>query len=349
MKNHKCIYCLQMKHEKDFNKEHVVPQMMGKYENGYVLSDFQVCQECNSYFSINVENIIALDSYEAFLRMQFRNTPMSDGRKLQGNRIRLIGDENIFKGVPFIVITDKDNPYRVRFESEPMVGIVNDVERQEYNYYTIDDLPEATEEVISKMKIAPSPIVNTGISKDDLDRVLIEKGYLKNSCYSYTEMSVADVFKEPDFTTKISFKIDSIMRRVCAKTVFNYLCYLNGKEFVLDSNFDNIRKYIRYGTWSEQLWFRYSKGPVSSVVMPNDTSHVVGYMWFPEDGQWILCGCLTWYGDLTYIFKLGETQKSLEKYNFLDSTKMACFNNVNRTIIVDDSVHVYGGRTSEIK
>jgi hypothetical protein len=343
MQKHKCIYCLQIKDEFEFNREHVVPQMMGKYQNGFVLSDFQVCQECNTYFSEQMENKIALDSYEALLRMQYRDTPMSDGRKLKGNRIRLIGDEGIFKGIPFSVITEKSSPYRVRFESEPMVGIINSNEKHECDYYPLENLPNVTAEVMKRMKESTQPIINSGIDRELLEPVLIEKGYLVGQ-YTYSEKSVLDLYKEPEFITAINMKIDPIMRRVCAKTVFNYLCYSRGKEFVIDSTFDAIREYIRYGNWSDQLWFRYSKGPVTTVEVPNDTAHVVGYMWYPEEGQWIFCGCLTWFGDLTYIFKLGETSQRVQKVNALDSTKMACFNNVDRTIAEDDAVHIFQRR-----
>lgn len=54
------------------------------------------------------------------------------------------------------------------------------------------------------------------------------------------------------------------------------------KDFVLSSRFDDIRNYIRYGTWSENLWFRFLQGPVPSVDVPNDNVHVVGYMWYPK-------------------------------------------------------------------
>lgn len=343
MTGYKCIYCLQTKEETEFNREHVVPQMMGKYQNGFVLNDFQVCKECNDYFSKQIEGKIALDSFEAFLRMQYRDTPMSDGRKLNKNRIRLIGDEGIFKGIPFTVITDISSPYRVRFESEPMVGIINSVEKCEYDYYSLEELPYADEEAIERMKKSTQPIINTGIGRERLEPVLIDKGYLIGE-YAYSEKSVLDLYEEPEFTTAIKMSIDPIIRRVCAKTVFNYLCYSKGKEFVLNSRFNEIRKYIRYGEWSDDLWFRYSKGPVSTVNMPNNTAHVVGYMWYPENGQWIFCGCLTWFGELTYIFSLGKTGNKVQKLNVLDSTKMACFNNVDRTIIEDDAVHIYGGR-----
>lgn len=343
MTKHKCMYCLQTKDDAEFNREHVVPEMMGKYQNGYVLSSFQVCKDCNTYFSNQVENRIALDSYEALLRMQFRDTPMSDGRKLLGKRIRLLGDEGVLKGIPFKVVTDKNSPYRIRFEAEEVVGIINCSETQEYTYYTLEDLPEATEEVRSKIKDSALPIINTGIDRETLENCLTKKGYLGGQ-HTYSDKSVVDIYKDPEFTTVINMKIDSYVRRLCAKTVFNYLCYSKGKDFVLDCRFDAIREYIRFGNWSDGLWFRYSKGPVSTVKMPNDTAHVVGYMWYLENGQWILCGCLTWFGDLTYIFKLGESNLSLQKINVLDSTKMACFDNVNRTITEDDAVHVYAGR-----
>lgn len=61
-----CIYC---KDEKEFNREHVVPRMMGRYTDGLVLSEHQVCQEHNSYFSKNTEDKIGLDLYEVLLRM----------------------------------------------------------------------------------------------------------------------------------------------------------------------------------------------------------------------------------------------------------------------------------------
>ena len=192
MTMYKCIYCLQVKDHTKFNREHVVLQMMGKYQNGFVLNDFQVCQECNSYFSKYVENKIALDSFEAFLRMQYRNTPISDGRRMNNSRIRLIGEEGVFKGVHFIAITDKSNSYHIHYEAEPMVGIINSIENHEYNYYSLDELPKATTDIIKRMKESTQPIINTGIDRDLLDPVLIEKGYLFDN-YTYFENSVSDL------------------------------------------------------------------------------------------------------------------------------------------------------------
>lgn len=110
-----------------------------------------------------------------------------------------------------------------------MVGIINSFETQEYNYYTLENLPDATEKVKNKMKESTQPIINTGIDRELLEPALIEKGYLVGH-YTYSEKSVSDLYKEPEFTTAINMKIDPTMRRVCAKTVFNYLCYSRAKN-----------------------------------------------------------------------------------------------------------------------
>jgi hypothetical protein len=42
------MYCLVEKKSNQFNKEHVIPQLMGRYENGLTIKS--VCEECNEYF-----------------------------------------------------------------------------------------------------------------------------------------------------------------------------------------------------------------------------------------------------------------------------------------------------------
>jgi hypothetical protein len=345
MAKHKCIYCLEDKEEAEFNREHVIPRMMGTYQNGFVLNNNQVCQECNSYFSRELENPIGLDSLEAFLRMQ-HGSGMSNGRSLRRDRISLTGNKGIFKGLSFSVIADSTNDERIHFDIFPRIGIHKDIDSNECDYFSIDEMPTATDEVLARLKDKPNGIVTVGLDREVVEPILDAKGYLKNG-YKYSESQATDLYAKPDFETTIKFSIDSIVRRVCAKTVFNYLCFSKDKEFVLQSRFDEIRKYIRYGTWSDNLWFRYSQEPVSTAELPNETAHSVGYMLFPQNGQWVLCGCLTWYGRLTYVFKLGITDIAVTRFNVLPSTKMAYFNNEDKTLSQEEAVFVYGGRIGD--
>lgn len=341
---HKCIYCLQEKDEDQFNKEHVVPQMMGKYNNGYVLSHNQVCQECNSYFCNELGNKIGLDSFEAFLRAQYRSKPLSNGHTLRKERIKVSGSENVFKDLPFDVITDSSNPYRISLNPKPLIGILRDAENQEYDYYDLESLPLATEDILEMLKVAKVPIINTGLLEEDATKALREKGY---PVAQYSRCSAKDIYDSPEFLVKVDFNIDPLVRRVCAKTVFNYLCYKQGVDFVLNKKFDAIRNYIRYGTWSDDLWFNYSLGPMRCVDLSStsERSHIVGCLLYPENEKWSLCGSVTWFGELTYSIGLGKEMYPIIPGIFPDITTVSIFDNDTRNITTDDSIFLYCGRT----
>ncbi len=347
-----CIYCKQEKDESEFNREHVVPRMMGRYTQGLVLSQHQVCQECNSYFSKELENKIGLNSYEAFLRMKSGTKVMRDGRKISGNRLVIEGTEGILKGIKFIPVAVATNPDRFALEISPCVGLKNNDDT--YEYFSIDEIPDATEEIIQRLKKFEAPIIHFGYDEEQVGTVLAEKGYI-NSNFKYSEKSIADELGGADFQTRIKFSIDSILRRICAKTVFNYLCLNSSAADMLDSKFDVLRNYIRYGQWDDSLWFRYSTGYVTTATPPNDTSHVVGTMIRFCDENCELLGCITWFGEMTYIFKICNINPVEEKTIGADligavlpaiDTKFTYFNNETTEITEDESsLFVYGERS----
>lgn len=339
MAKHKCIYCLQEKDDVEFNREHVVPRMMGTYRDSYVLSNYEVCEECNSYFSKELEDKIGLNSFEGFLKMQY-GRKMANRRMLRRDRVSFKGTNGIFKNLDFIPVVDNQNSAKIHFDILPRIGILSADQSNEYDYYEVESLPEASQGILDQLRGKDAGIVIVGMTQEEAMPYLKDKGYL-DSNYEYNNVDVKDLYKENDFTTKITVSIDSIVRRTCAKVVFNYLCYSEGKDFVLSSRFDDIRNYIRYGTWSENLWFRCFQGPVLSADVPNDTAHVVGYMLYQEDGKWTLCGCLTWFGKITYLFKLGEMDHYVSAIKELPSTKMAYFDNDSRIITEDESVYVF--------
>ena len=344
-----CIYCKKEKEDEEFNREHVVPRMMGRYTDGFVLSDHQVCQECNSFFSREIEDKIGLDSYEALLRMRSGTKKMKNGHKVRNNRLSIIGAEGLFKGLRFTPISDSNSPERFSLEIEPCIGFRKNDE--DYEFYSIDNIPQATEEVLSELKKYESPIIQFGYTREQADFALREKGYI-NDKSTYVEKEISKEYGESDFLTSIQFSIDSIVRRVCAKTIFNYLCWSNSAEFMLDSRFDALRRYIRYGEWDDSLWFRYSIGYVTVATPPNDTSHVVGTMLNFNNGVCELLGCVTWFGEITYILKICEIPPTSEHdlgglkglvMPTID-TKFTYFNNETSEITSEDAMFVYAGR-----
>ena len=166
-------------------------------------------------------------------------------------------------------------------------------------------MPGATDEKIQSLKQYSSPIVQFGYDPIDATGALIEKGYIKDKA-QYSEKSIEEEYGSAEFTTSIKFSIDSFVRRVCAKTIFNYVCWSTSAEYVLDSKFDALREYVRNGVWNDDLWFRYSMGFVSIAMPPNDTSHAMGTMIYcnPDTRKRELLGCITWFGEITYIMKI---------------------------------------------
>ena len=159
--------------------------MMGRYTDGFVLSDHQVCQECNSFFSMEIEDKIGLDLYEALLRMRSGTKKMKDGRRIRNNRLLIIGAERLFKGLRFIPISDSSSSERVSFEIEPCIGL----------------------------KSHSSPIIQFGYTQEQTDSILCEKGYI-NETSTYSEKEISSEYNKSDFLTSVKFSIDSIVRRV---------------------------------------------------------------------------------------------------------------------------------------
>ncbi|MBD5483687.1 MAG: HNH endonuclease [Lachnospiraceae bacterium] len=349
---HTCIYCKEEKEDGEFNREHVIPRMMGRYVNAPVLSNYQVCRGCNSFFSREIENKISLDSYESFLRMKSGIKKMSDGRRLSNSRISLSGVEGIFKGLKFMVVSDAKNPERMHFEISPCIGIKKSID--EYDYYSIDEIPVATEDKVRELKNYSSPIVQFGYDSDEAASVLMEKGYITDKAF-YSERGIKEEYGASEFTVSVRFSIDSYVRRVCAKTIFNYMCWCMSTEYMLDSKFDALRNYVRYGTWDDKLWFRCSMGFISTAMPPNETSHAMGTMIYcnPDTKMWELLGCITWFGEITYIMKICDLRR-YEEHNVGNelkaviaptyNTEFMYFNNETGNISTDSAIFYYGGR-----
>lgn len=122
---------------------------------------------------------------------------------------------------------------------------------------------------------------------------------------------------------------------------------------MLDLKFDALRKYIRYGEWDDSLWFRYSIGCVTVATPPNATSHVVGTMLNFNNGVCELLGCVTWFGEITYILKICEISP-VSKHDLGGLTGMVMlsvntvftyFNNETSEITSEDAIFIYTGRT----
>src|SRR5207249_3113392 len=73
-----CIYCLEERPIQEFTADHVLPRLLGTFENNLTLTD-AVCGCCNSTLGTEVEGILASGSAEALLRFYYATTRSQKG------------------------------------------------------------------------------------------------------------------------------------------------------------------------------------------------------------------------------------------------------------------------------
>ena len=65
----KCLDCHEVKEADAFNREHVIPEAFGRFEENMVLK-LVVCETCNTYFANHLELRLARDSIEGLDRYE---------------------------------------------------------------------------------------------------------------------------------------------------------------------------------------------------------------------------------------------------------------------------------------
>lgn len=348
MNQHKCIYCLQEKEESMFNREHVIPRMMGTYDGtGYVLGDHQVCQECNSFFSNNIESPVGLDSLEGYLRVQRSTRVISDGHAIGRNRLKFIGTHGLMKGLRFFVSSDRQFSERVHLEIEPVVGIKKNEQNNEYDYFKLEELCNCTDEIRDRIREMSNPIIFFGYEEPDVCRALQEKGYDMNHMRFTQDMDIQNVNGDIQLGVTIHAQVDGILKRLALKTIFNFLCIAYGKEYILQAEFDSLRKYIRYGILPHGHKMTMSTKGLAGIPGNVSNSHVVGTMWTAIDHTIYLCGFVSWFGEITYTVALMQWPTYM--INELPKNRIAICDNVQRSIASIECVAYVDWPESEVK
>lgn len=238
-----CVYCLERKSIESFNTEHVISKFMGRYTNAQTLHDHQVCQSCNTFFCDNIENVISLDSFEALQRMVKSNRKMSSGRFIRNNRVKSIGVNGIFKEIVMKFSTDSNSQNKFDINPEKCIMFTYKDKNISPEKYNFESLPICTDEVISKLDM----IIYYGMEKEEFFVYLKEKGYDIFIDLEKHYMTFNEINKDKDIQILHMIEFDLIMTRFIAKTIFNYAIFKLGKDFILKSEFNKIREFIRYG------------------------------------------------------------------------------------------------------
>ena len=239
-KTSKCIYCQKIKPISDFNREHVISRFMGTYENAFVLNQNEVCKECNDFFCENLENTLSFDSLEGLLRAEKLPKRIRTQRAIGRTRLQVTGQNGLFKGLILYISSDSENKEKIHVEVAPSIGLALDDKANTYEYYTIDAIPECTEKIKKRISFSKSPIITIGYDKEAVSAALIAKGFdLTKAKYTWN-IPLSELTEENTIETQINCKIDSLLNRLAAKNIFNFICYSYGKELAyLNNSQDN--------------------------------------------------------------------------------------------------------------
>lgn len=135
VKLYRCIYCLAEKPADQFNKDHVMPRLVGTFENNFTLVG-KVCTECNGAFGRALEDAWAVDSIVAYLRFASGAKVSDSLPRLFRKRVRTrMGSDPRIEGVRLDVQLSASGGMPAQVI--PQIGIRHELE-EHFHWYEVD-------------------------------------------------------------------------------------------------------------------------------------------------------------------------------------------------------------------
>ena len=255
----RCIYCLLELPEDQFNTEHIVPRQLGSFRetvrNDRLTLHLTVCADCNSYFGKTIELAFGRDSIEAVYRLKYgQKRP----REFQGfNSERVVFRVPDYMPDGGVVLTPAASPdgKEIVMMLPPQVGVLLPGENL-YRYYTADDLAGdggdglPTPDQSVKLRLLAAD--DAGVQQV---RSLVLMRFPKFREEGKLGLPPPERI-DGKMLVEIKFKVDRLLARAVAKIAFNYMAFHAGSNFALNTSFDPIRRFIRYGEGGEN-WRRF--------------------------------------------------------------------------------------------
>jgi len=254
----KCVYCSKTKSINDYQKrEHVIPQCFGKFFPDNLILSETVCDDCNQYFGEKIELYFGRDSFEGIERLRHGIKPKKTLK--HPRRVKSKIYEGEWKGV---IVRERyqDQANGIGLEKVLQAGFYNKY-TDGYDYFEPKDIPSAEELQKSGYDIKTKTvwlIAEEGKELNSLIDLLNKKGIKVSSS---DKLSKKDRIGER-FKVQTELTIDRIIFRGLSKIAFNYLCYIAGKEFLLNDDFNEIRQFIRYGEGKSDKFVEVNVPPI---------------------------------------------------------------------------------------
>jgi hypothetical protein len=268
-----------------------MPQAFGKFKNAFVLRC--VCADCNKYFGQALELALGRDSLEALLRLRYGVKPASQAGDLKGTRFTVrVGVPGPWAGAQIVLVADESGS-KLDTKPVPQVAFV----KQEGSERTW-----CTEEQLDKLTTADLEHYDKGVQVNIIgpDPAALQRlvAKLKERGVHFNEQGQIGqpVTDNGELLTRVECQIDETIQRAAGKIAFNYVAYVEGPQFVLHADFDELRAWVRYGTAPSSG--EVPVHPVTEPILFDDTrqsrqtnGHIITFDWnAPGDGLLVQVG-----------------------------------------------------------
>lgn len=269
-----CIYCKEPHDASDFSRkaEHVLPQQWGLFENNLTLHRV-VCKTCNGYFGDTLELYLGRDTPDGLNRFLYGVKDPSEYKSL-GRRSTL---EFRIESGPYAGARAFQRSVGTELVVQPLPQIgFGETSGAPHQWYLVDELP-TFDEIKRLIDSGLSDIAFCGM--DDPDPVLET---LRGMGLQISEMaeSVPAHWRDRgrvEGRTVLGHQFG----RAVTKIALNYLASQYGAQTALMPQFDQARRYARYGESPPKRIWNADNGTILKDE-PNAFGHILTVAWHPQ-------------------------------------------------------------------
>jgi len=299
---HECIYCRRLLSAAEFNREHVISDAFGTFEPDTPVLHNAVCRDCNQHFGDHLEVRYTRGAIESLLRyykglktasgsvvkLPFVEVKLPPGTDWSGVRLGLRVEDSVrIALLPQVAFRRKSDGCPVHITAHEIergaLDDTSDLDTSNARFFTASQ--EERDFLISKLR-------EQGIAFTKLEEFKAPAG----------------LFDGGDVEVELTITVNKGIRRCVAKFAFNYLVYECGVPFGLRTDFDPIRRFIRYGEIGEEQLVVENARPALTNWMTDGhlvEEHVVAFAWVPPNGL-DLVGQITLFNFMSYNVMLAR-------------------------------------------
>lgn len=287
-----CIYCFSKITRRLKSKEHVMPQLLGTFTPTSAILYDEVCENCNSKFGREIEDLFRKDSIEGRIAAQLGLGARSE-QNVRGERLKIeSSDQNVLLKID-----------RITGKSTVEERICIELKSGSRKFLEIDD-KKLEEKLIDLLRRG---IVSVTVSSYHDDKIHMAVKRLQ-SAGVVPPGSIDTYDVTPPYGRIFKQRLDGRHLRMPAKIAFNYFAFsllglTIGINPVFHASLDDLRNFILYGAGNCR--FAVSKSEYSyegAAATPRHLQHLL--CWRHLQGR--LIGEVSLFSMVKYTFDLGS-------------------------------------------